>query len=307
MNSPKESPAFKLADLGYDVWLGNTRGNKYSRDHQSLDPDAPNDEDQFWNIGFEDMGYYDIPAQINHALSVTGQSKLAMVAHSQGSTAVLYAMTTDRLAFLKQKVSVFVALGPVAKLTHCTSELVRTMSNQEWIIKILKRLDVHELFPENYVQNQAFGAVCNVLPKICDLGISLIADSNTSVLNQDRLGVFMAHYPSGSSFKGFDHFGQIYRANKFQRYDYGQEANMNIYGQITPPEIDLSLIKGMKIAQFVGKYDQLSDPTDNAWLTQQLAPNLIFNGTYELGHMGFLMAKDMSYFDKVIEIIGANQ
>lgn len=62
MNSPSQSPCFKLADLGYDVWLGNTRGNKYSRDHMSLDPDAPKDEDAFWNISFEEMGYYDIPA-----------------------------------------------------------------------------------------------------------------------------------------------------------------------------------------------------------------------------------------------------
>lgn len=32
--------AYVLTDLGYDVWISNTRGNIYSREHEHLDPDV---------------------------------------------------------------------------------------------------------------------------------------------------------------------------------------------------------------------------------------------------------------------------
>lgn len=39
---------FALADEGYDVWLGNARGNTYGRQHTTYDPDDMYSE--FWHF-----------------------------------------------------------------------------------------------------------------------------------------------------------------------------------------------------------------------------------------------------------------
>ena len=59
-NFASKAPAFVFANNGYDVWLGNSRGNKYSRIPGRLDPDSQKKE--YFDYSFQDLGEYDLPA-----------------------------------------------------------------------------------------------------------------------------------------------------------------------------------------------------------------------------------------------------
>lgn len=71
------SLAHILATAGYDVWLGNNRGNKYSSRGQ------PDDCHGFWDFSIDEMAQYDFPAAMEYVTKHTRYSSLAYVGFSQ--------------------------------------------------------------------------------------------------------------------------------------------------------------------------------------------------------------------------------
>ena len=84
VNQAENAPAFIAARAGYDVWLGNQRGNTYSRMHTTLDPDV--DKKQYWDFSYHEMGIYDNPAVLDFIQEKTNGQKVAYIGHSQGTT-----------------------------------------------------------------------------------------------------------------------------------------------------------------------------------------------------------------------------
>ena len=60
----------------------------------------------------------------------------------------------------------------------------------------------------------------------------------------------------------------------------------------------------MPTALFAGSFDELGDPTDVAWAKSQLNPTaLVHFEEVQAGHSTFLIGKNMTYFDTVMDLV----
>lgn len=112
--------AYILADEGYDVWMGNARGNVYSRNHTVFTPDA---DTQFWNFTWHEIGIYDLPACIDYILEETNKTKLYYVGFSQGTTA-MYVLLSMKPEY-NEKIKAYAHLAPAAFMGHVKSPMFR--------------------------------------------------------------------------------------------------------------------------------------------------------------------------------------
>lgn len=82
--------ALKLQNLGYDVWLANTRASKYNRVHLLYEPEINvADVNRYFSYSYEEIGTLDIAATVDFILSVTTHKKLIYIGHSLGGTSFL--------------------------------------------------------------------------------------------------------------------------------------------------------------------------------------------------------------------------
>mmetsp|Transcript_7244 Transcript_7244/g.6365 ORF Transcript_7244/g.6365 Transcript_7244/m.6365 type:complete len:80 (-) Transcript_7244:578-817(-) len=75
------------------------------------------------------MGLYDLPAEIDYILEKTGQSQLSYMGHSEGTTQMFIGLSMNQ-AYFKEKVNLFVALAPIARLDHTMSNIIKLMADQ---------------------------------------------------------------------------------------------------------------------------------------------------------------------------------
>jgi len=76
---PSKSLAYILADAGYDVWMGNSRGNSYSKNHTTLQPCSTAECKEFWKFGWDEGGLYDVTSGVDYVLEHTGSDTHSVV------------------------------------------------------------------------------------------------------------------------------------------------------------------------------------------------------------------------------------
>ena len=114
--------AYILVDAGYDVWMGNSRGNTYSRAHSNLSAS----ESKFWEFSWHEMGIHDLPAMIDYILNTTKQPKLDYVGHSQAAS--IFFVTLSEKPEYNEKIGRAALFAPVANTTNARSPIFGVFS-----------------------------------------------------------------------------------------------------------------------------------------------------------------------------------
>ena len=305
MNFPEQSLSFILADTGYDVWLGNMRGNYYSRAHVKYNPDR---DEEFWNFSWDEMAKDDLPSMISYILNVTKHSHIGYVGHSQG-TMIAFAEFGRLDSTISNNISFWTALAPVAHVGHIKSPI-------RYFSLIAKEIEPywHLLFGRNEFLPSSnilklfatFGCGEIIIDQlVCENLFFLLYGPEKKNLNETRIPVYASHEPAGTSVKNMIHFAQGVRTNMFQAYDYGSpEKNQQHYNQTTPPAYS---IRSMKIptAIFTGTEDWLADPEDVTYILDNIQSLVYKKNIPAYNHIDFvwgLTANKLIYPDLINEM-----
>lgn len=292
MNLPDQSLGYILADMGYDVWLGNMRGNYFSRAHTKYDPDH---DDEFWDFSWDDMARDDLPSMINYILNVTKYTQIAYVGHSQG-TMIAFAEFGHLDSVLQNNISFWAALAPVVHIGHIKSP-IRYLSTPG-VVKDIERywhllFGRDEFLPSSYITKWLATYACGefVIDRaVCENIIFVLCGPETKNMNVSRLPVYLAHEPGGTSVKNMIHYAQSIQSNLFQAYDYGSpEENQLHYNQTTPPLYSIRPIK-IPTAIFWSGDDWLADPTDVSYIFDNLESMIYEKYISDYNHLDFVWA-----------------
>ncbi|KAJ9686567.1 hypothetical protein PVL29_015445 [Vitis rotundifolia] len=285
---PDQSLAFMLADSGFDVWIANTRGTKYSRGHTSLDPW----DSAFWDWSWDELVSYDLPASFQYVHDQTRQ-KLHYVGHSLGTLIALAAFSQNQLLSMSRSA---VLLSPIAYVGQMTSPLARNAADN-FIAETLYRLGLDEFDPRGEAVVNLLKAICKKPGVDCTDLLTSFTGQNCC-LNSSIVDVFLEHEPQSTATKNTIHLSQMIREGTLAMYDYKDEdENMEHYGQPTPPVYNMKTIPNdLPLFLSYGGQDALSDVNDVQILLESLKDHdgdkLVVQYREDYAHADYVMASN---------------
>ncbi|XP_062540108.1 lipase 3-like [Armigeres subalbatus] len=290
ITGPNNSLAYYLADDGYEVWLGNARGTRYSRRHKELSVHS----EEYWDFSWHEIGYYDLPAMIDYALNKTGSDKLQYVGHSQGTT-TYFAMTSSRPEY-NQKIALMTALSPAVVLKRVRSPILQVLLNlADQIMGVFNSLNVHEFLPYNENNHKLMQSLCpkNTKDTVCEEFIGQLTGPHPETYSPKLMAAYTGHAPSGASVRQLMHFAQVARTGHFRQYDHGRKENLQTYSHWKPPMYNLTA-SSAPVLIYYGRNDWMVHPRDvqefYKMLPRVVAANLVADKKFN--HLDFILAKN---------------
>ncbi|KAI5297321.1 cholesterol esterase, partial [Ascosphaera atra] len=247
---------FQLVDAGYDVWLGNNRGNKYSKKSNMYSPNSA----KFWDFSIDEFAFYDIPAAIKYILHITGQKSLSYIGFSQGTAQALAALSVHHT--LNKKVNCFIGLAPAMSPAGLSTGLVDSLVKAS---------------PTALFLAFGRGAILNSAPiwqsifyrplyiRVIDAAVGMLFGWHCRNMSFDQKLAAYPHLYSFTSTKSVVHWFQIIRNKTFQMYDndmgtIGLESlRVGRYRFYKPAKFPTKNIKTPHILLLYGGVDSLVD------------------------------------------------
>ncbi|KAI3646079.1 hypothetical protein MP228_009007 [Amoeboaphelidium protococcarum] len=264
---PEHNLALALVEAGYDVWLGNVRGNKYSCKHFRLNTT----DIKYWDFSLDEHALIDLPATVDLVLSVTGRSSLSYIGFSQGTTICFAALSS--LPQFRSKINLFIALAPSMTPHGLTNKFVQSAARSSPEL-------IYLLFGRRSLLSSAlmYSQLCPpaMLRFLVDTACNILFAWNfISMSNATKEVVYTKIY-SLCSVKLMVHWFQLIGNSKFQMYDdlgasnmykqntdsgkdgkTGNPANGYNLNGVLVPQYPTKQIQDVPIAVFYGGIDSL--------------------------------------------------
>ncbi|CAI5757220.1 unnamed protein product [Candida verbasci] len=207
---------YLLLDLGYEIWLGNNRGNKYSRKHLKLSASNP----KFWDFSLDEFSYFDIPNSLNYIQNYYNDlqdNKIIYIGFSQGCSQLFASLSLHPQ--LNNQIKLFVGLSPAIipqNLSHPIFKMIvsQTANDNSFLYSLFGRRAI--------LSSVAFWSTIlgpEIYEKIVDKSLILLFGWNGENISNPQKEIGYPHLFSNSSVKSLLHWFQIIKANRFQMFD----------------------------------------------------------------------------------------
>lgn len=210
---------FLLVNEGYDVWLGNNRGNKYSRKHLYLS----SKDKKFWDYSLDEFAMFDIPNSIDYILDITKEKKITYIGFSQGSAQGLASISLNNQ--LNDKIELFIGLSP-AMIPKGLNNPVCSFFVNSAPNSLYRLFGKRAILPSVVFWQMLMGP--SLFETVVDKSLVFLFNwkSKNIPIIQKKIGY--PHMFSPSSVKSVLHWFQIINRKRFQMFDEGGSSGSKL-------------------------------------------------------------------------------
>ncbi|KAK6204484.1 uncharacterized protein RJT21DRAFT_111054 [Scheffersomyces amazonensis] len=239
--SKEKNLPFLLLDLDYEVWLGNNRGNKYSRKHLTLSAS----DIKFWDFSLDEYAYYDIPDTLNFIRShYRPEDKITYIGFSQGCSQLFASLSLH--PDLNNYINLFVGLSPALiprDLNHPIFQLISSQAAKDnsFLYGIFGR---RAILPSVTFWSHILGT--DLYKRVVDKSLVYLFGWSGKNISNDQKELGYPHMFSNSSVKSITHWFQIIESKRFQMFDETGSLGLTKLSVL----FDSSKAKGHRVTPF---------------------------------------------------------